>query len=59
MQQRESARPRRRVVVTGVGAVTPVGRHISISRYGYRPLRSADDDILVREPTAAMLETAA
>jgi hypothetical protein len=42
-------------------AVTPVGRHISISRYGYRALRHADDDILVREPAVAAvgLEVAA
>jgi hypothetical protein len=40
-------------------AVTPVGRHISISRYGYRPLRSANDDTLVREPIATGLEAAA
>jgi hypothetical protein len=40
-------------------AVTPVGRHISVSRYGYRPLRWNADDVLVREPVAVNLEHAA
>jgi len=36
-------------------AVTPVGRHIALNRYGYQPLRHADDDLLIRlpEPIAA------
>jgi hypothetical protein len=36
-------------------AVTPVGRHIALNRYGYVPLRHADDDLLIRlpEPVAA------
>ena len=36
-------------------AVTPVGRHIALNRYGYVPLRHPDDDLLIRlpEPVAA------
>jgi hypothetical protein len=36
-------------------AVTPVGRHIALNRYGYQPLRHPDDDLLIRlpEPVAA------
>ncbi|HZZ34974.1 MAG TPA: hypothetical protein VFE03_04555 [Caulobacteraceae bacterium] len=29
-------------------AVTPVGRHLSLTRYGYQPLRHPDDDMLIR-----------
>jgi hypothetical protein len=28
-------------------AVTPVGRHVSLTRYGYEPLRHPDDDMLI------------
>jgi hypothetical protein len=28
-------------------AVTPVGRHLAVNRYGYQPLRGPDDDLLV------------
>jgi hypothetical protein len=31
-------------------AVTGAGRHICLTRYGYRPLRGPDDDLLVSEP---------
>lgn len=31
-------------------AVTPVGRHVSITRFGYRPLRGPDDDLLINDP---------
>jgi hypothetical protein len=31
-------------------AVTPAGRHISLKRYGYRPVDGPDDDLLVKEP---------
>jgi len=29
-------------------AVTPVGRHVALSRYGYQPLRRPDDELLIR-----------
>ncbi len=32
--------------------VTPIGRHIALNRYGYKPLRSPDDDLMVRLPDA-------
>jgi hypothetical protein len=38
-------------------AVTGAGRHIALKRYGYRPLRGPEDDLLVKEP--AILEHAA
>jgi hypothetical protein len=31
-------------------AVTGAGRHVAVDRYGFRPLRHAQDDLLVREP---------
>ena len=31
-------------------AVTAVGRHVSITRFGYRPLRGPDDDLLINDP---------
>ena len=31
-------------------AVTGVGRHVSITRFGYRPLRGPDDDLLIMDP---------
>lgn len=34
-------------------AVTGAGRHVALTRYGYRPLRHADDDMMVSEPTLA------
>ena len=34
-------------------AVTPAGRHVCISRLGYRPLRHADDSLLISDPIAA------
>lgn len=34
-------------------AVTGAGRHVALTRYGYRPLRHADDDLMVAEPTLA------
>ena len=40
-------------------AVTGAGRHVALTRYGYRPLRHPDDDILVNEPVAATQEQAA
>jgi hypothetical protein len=36
-------------------AVTPVGRHVCITRFGYRPLRNPDDDLLIRAPLARRL----
>ena len=33
-------------------AVTAVGRHVSITRFGYRPLRGPDDDLLINDPVA-------
>ena len=32
-------------------AVTPVGRHVCTTRFGYEPLRHADDDLMIRRPT--------
>lgn len=32
-------------------AVTGAGRHVALTRYGYRPLRHAEDDLMVSEPT--------
>jgi hypothetical protein len=32
-------------------AVTGAGRHVALTRYGYRPLRHPDDDLMVSEPT--------
>lgn len=34
-------------------AVTGAGRHVALTRYGYRPLRHADDDLMVSEPKLA------
>ena len=34
-------------------AVTPVGRHIALNRYGYQPLRHADDDLMISLPKRA------
>ncbi|MBS0410677.1 MAG: hypothetical protein JSR86_12240 [Proteobacteria bacterium] len=34
-------------------AVTGAGRHVALTRYGYRPLRHPDDDLMVSEPTLA------
>jgi len=34
-------------------AVTGAGRHVALTRYGYRPLRHAEDDLMVSEPTLA------
>jgi hypothetical protein len=31
-------------------AVTAVGRHVSITRFGYRPLRGPDDNLLINDP---------
>jgi hypothetical protein len=33
-------------------AVTPIGRHIALNRYGYQPLRGPDDDLMVHLPNA-------
>ena len=38
-------------------AVSPVGRHIALTRGGYQPLRHADDDLMVRQ-AAAMVAAA-
>ncbi|MGA0599486.1 hypothetical protein ACO2Q3_02130 [Caulobacter sp. KR2-114] len=41
-------------------AVTGAGRHVALTRYGYRPLRRDDDDLLVAEfPPAVATEQAA
>jgi hypothetical protein len=29
-------------------AVTPIGRHLALNRYGYQPLRHPDDDLFIR-----------
>ena len=34
-------------------AVTGAGRHVALTRYGYRPMRHPDDDLMVSEPTLA------
>ena len=34
-------------------AVTEVGRHIALNRYGYEPLRHADDDLMISLPKKA------
>jgi hypothetical protein len=34
-------------------AVTGAGRHVALTRYGYRPLRHPDDEMMVSEPTLA------
>ena len=34
-------------------AVTGAGRHVALTRYGYRPLRHAEDDLMVSEPAMA------
>jgi hypothetical protein len=34
-------------------AVTEVGRHIALNRYGYEPLRRADDDLMISLPKKA------
>ncbi len=31
-------------------AVTPVGRHIALNRYGYQPLRHDEDDLMISLP---------
>lgn len=36
-------------------AVTGAGRHVAITRFGYRPLRNPDDDLLVSAPAAQRL----
>jgi hypothetical protein len=36
-------------------AVTPVGRHIALNRYGYQPLRHADDDLMISLPKKAAM----
>jgi hypothetical protein len=34
-------------------AVTPAGRHVCMTRYGYRPMRHPDDNLLISDPIAA------
>ena len=36
-------------------AVTGAGRHVAITRFGYQPLRHADDDLLISAPVAERL----
>jgi hypothetical protein len=31
-------------------AVTPIGRHVCLTRFGYEPLRHEDDDLLISLP---------
>ena len=31
-------------------AVTPIGRHVAATRYGYEPLRHPDDDLMISSP---------
>ena len=33
-------------------AVTPAGRHVCMTRYGYRPMRHPDDNLLISDPIA-------
>jgi hypothetical protein len=40
-------------------AVTPVGRHVAQTRYGYVPLRHPDDDLLIMLPSRASERRAA
>jgi hypothetical protein len=40
-------------------AVTGAGRHVALTRYGYRPLRHPEDDLMVSEPTLVAAERAA
>ncbi len=41
-----------RHVVAFTRAVTPVGRHLAGQRFGFKPCRHPDDDLLVRAPLA-------
>jgi hypothetical protein len=34
-------------------AVTPAGRHVCITRLGYRPMRHPDDSLLISDPIVA------
>lgn len=40
-------------------AVTPIGRHVAASRYGYVPLRHEDDDLMIAIPGKTMPTVAA
>ena len=35
-------------------AVTPIGRHVCLTRYGYEPLRHEDDDLMISFPKKQM-----
>jgi hypothetical protein len=35
-------------------AVTPIGRHVCMTRYGYEPLRHEDDDLMISFPKKQM-----
>ncbi len=39
-------------LATFTRAVTPVGRHVALTRYGYLPLRHPDDDLMISLPSA-------
>jgi hypothetical protein len=43
-------------LATFTRAVTPVGRHVALTRYGYLPLRHDDDDLMIGLPSAEELE---
>jgi hypothetical protein len=34
-------------IATFTRAVTPIGRHVALTRYGYQPLRHADDELMI------------
>jgi hypothetical protein len=34
-------------IATFTKAVTPVGRHVALTRYGYQPLRHPDDELMI------------
>ncbi len=38
--------------------VTGAGRHVALTRYGYRPLRHSDDDLMVSEPRLVSVQAA-
>jgi hypothetical protein len=49
-------------LATFTRAVTPIGRHIALTRHGYQPLRHPDDELMIGLPSAeerALYEKAA
>lgn len=37
-------------IATFTRAVTPIGRHVALTRYGYQPLRHPDDELMINLP---------